>query len=92
MGFLISHNQLGHEIIRAYSDRATDGEILDKEELARLRFVTLSINFYIHIVTFLPPFTPNVPTIILVIPYLSLKPHSLALSLSTTSKTKNPSP
>lgn len=42
MGYLISHNQLGHEIIRPYGDRATDGEILDSDKLARLRFVTLS--------------------------------------------------
>ncbi|QDS70969.1 hypothetical protein FKW77_007307 [Venturia effusa] len=37
MGYLISHNHLGHEIVRAYDDQAADGEILDSEELALLR-------------------------------------------------------
>lgn len=39
MGYLISHNLLGYQIITSYDDKATDGEILDGEELARLRSV-----------------------------------------------------
>lgn len=37
MGYLIAHNLLGHQIIKSFADRPIDGDILDNEELARLR-------------------------------------------------------